>query len=43
VRVSSEKLGTLENKVVRCHEAPPWTFGISELMRNLAARDLLRV
>jgi len=41
VRVSSEKLGVLENKVVTCDQAPPWTFGISELMRNLARRGLL--
>ena len=42
VRVSSEKLGVLENKVTRCDEAPNWTFGIGDLMSNLAARGLLR-
>jgi fumarylacetoacetate (FAA) hydrolase family protein len=41
VRVSSEKLGVLENKVVTCDQAPPWAFGISDLMRNLARRGLL--
>ena len=41
VRVSSPALGTLENKVTTCDQAPPWTFGIAELMRNLAARGLL--
>lgn len=41
VRVSSPKLGTLTNTVVHCHEAPPWTFGVSALMRNLAQRGLL--
>jgi len=42
VRISSERLGTLENRVTHCEHAPPWTFGIAALMRNLAARDLLR-
>ncbi|KAA5805054.1 fumarylacetoacetate hydrolase family protein [Alkalicaulis satelles] len=41
VRVSSERLGVLENLVEHCDNAPPWTFGISALMRNLAARGLL--
>ena len=41
VRVSTEKLGVLENKVTTCDQAPPWTFGIAELMRNLARRGLL--
>ncbi|THD81707.1 MAG: fumarylacetoacetate hydrolase [Phenylobacterium sp.] len=41
VRISSERLGVLENKVVTCAEAPPWRFGLSALMRNLAARELI--
>jgi fumarylacetoacetate (FAA) hydrolase family protein len=41
VRVSSPELGALENKVTTCDEAPPWSFGIVDLMRNLAARGLL--
>jgi fumarylacetoacetate (FAA) hydrolase family protein len=41
VRVSSDKLGVLENKVTTCDQAPPWTIGIAELMRNLARRGLL--
>jgi fumarylacetoacetate (FAA) hydrolase family protein len=41
VRVSSEKLGVLENKVITCDQAPPWSFGIADLMRNLARRGLL--
>jgi len=41
VRVSSPRLGVLENKVTTCDRAPPWTFGIGELMSNLAARGLL--
>ena len=42
VRISSERLGTLENRVTDCEHAPPWTLGIAALMRNLAARGLLR-
>ena len=42
VRVFSERLGTLENKVTTSDAAPPWTFGVMALMRNLAARGLLR-
>ena len=41
VRVSNEKLGVLENKVTTCERAPPWTFGVKDLMRNLAGRGLL--
>jgi fumarylacetoacetate (FAA) hydrolase family protein len=41
VRVSTPRLGTLTNRVVPCHDAPPWTFGIRALMQNLAARGLL--
>jgi fumarylacetoacetate (FAA) hydrolase family protein len=41
VRVSTEKLGVLENKVTTCDQAPPWSLGIAELMRNLARRGLL--
>jgi fumarylacetoacetate (FAA) hydrolase family protein len=41
VRISSPKLGVLENKVTHCDRAPPWRFGLSALMRNLAARGLL--
>ena len=42
VRISSERLGTLENRVTHCEHAPPWTVGITALMRNLAERGLLR-
>jgi fumarylacetoacetate (FAA) hydrolase family protein len=41
VRVASTKLGVLDNKVASCANAPPWSFGISDLMRNLAKRGLL--
>jgi len=42
VRVSTPGLGTLENEVVSCDSAPPWNFGVSDLMRNLASRGLLK-
>jgi fumarylacetoacetate (FAA) hydrolase family protein len=41
VRVSTATLGSLANKVTTCDQAPPWNFGITDLMRNLAARGLL--
>ncbi len=43
VRVSTEKLGVLENKVTTCDRAPPWSHGIADLMRNLARRGLLNI
>jgi fumarylacetoacetate (FAA) hydrolase family protein len=39
--VSSPALGTLENKLTTSDQAPPWSFGIAQLMRNLASRGLL--
>ena len=41
VCVSSPKLGVLRNRVTTCEAAPPWLFGISSLMSNLAKRGLL--
>jgi fumarylacetoacetate (FAA) hydrolase family protein len=41
VYVSSPRLGTLKNEVTTSKAAPPWTFGVGELMRNLAGRGLL--
>ena len=41
VRIAAPELGALLNRVVHADKAPMWTFGISALMRNLAARDLL--
>jgi fumarylacetoacetate (FAA) hydrolase family protein len=35
VRVSTPKLGVLENRVTTCKQAPPWSFGIADLMKNL--------
>ena len=42
VSISTPKLGRLANRVTTSDRAPPWTFGIGALMRNLAARGLLR-
>lgn len=41
VRISSDKLGLLENRMTWSHRAPPWEFGIAALMQNLARRGLL--
>jgi fumarylacetoacetate (FAA) hydrolase family protein len=42
VRVSTPRLGLLENRVTTCKAAPPWSFGIADLMSNLARRGLLQ-
>ncbi len=41
VRVSTAKLGVLENRVTTSKAAPHWTLGIGALMHNLASRGLL--
>ena len=41
VTISSPALGALANTVRLSTECAEWTFGVSHLMRNLAARDLL--
>jgi fumarylacetoacetate (FAA) hydrolase family protein len=41
VTVSSEKLGTLINRMQHSTDCPPWTFGSSHLFRNLAKRGLI--
>jgi fumarylacetoacetate (FAA) hydrolase family protein len=41
VKIASPRLGALINRVGFCHEIPPWRFGITQLVRNLAARGLL--
>ncbi len=42
VQISTEKLGILANQVTTSAEAPPWTFGLGELIKNLASRGLLK-
>ncbi|WP_260958703.1 fumarylacetoacetate hydrolase family protein [Pseudomonas citri] len=41
VSISSPLLGALHNRVTYSADAAPWDYGISALMRNLAARRLL--
>lgn len=41
VTVSSEKLGTLINRMQHSIDCPPWTFGSSHLFRNPAKRGLI--
>jgi fumarylacetoacetate (FAA) hydrolase family protein len=41
VTVSSPSLGALSNRIDYCDRIAPWTFGVADLMRNLAARGLL--
>ncbi len=42
VKVSSPRLGCLENRVTFSKDAREWTFGIADLMLNLAGRGLLK-
>lgn len=41
VTIASARLGRLVNRVTTSKAAAPWTFGIGELMCNLAGRGLL--
>ena len=41
VTISNPELGSLTNTVRLSTECAPWTFGISQLMRNLASRGLI--
>ena len=41
VKISTPKLGVLENRVTSSKAAPPWTFGITALMQNLVKRGLI--
>ena len=41
VSIRADALGMLVNRVGHCDKVLPWTFGINDLMRNLAARGLL--
>lgn len=42
VTIASPKLGRLVNRVTTTDKAPPWTFGVTALMTNLARRGLLQ-
>jgi fumarylacetoacetate (FAA) hydrolase family protein len=41
VTVAADKLGQLTNRMRHSDECPPWRFGASHLMRNLAKRGLI--
>jgi fumarylacetoacetate (FAA) hydrolase family protein len=41
VTIAADKLGALTNIVTTSDKAPEWTFGVGDLMRNLAKRGLL--
>jgi fumarylacetoacetate (FAA) hydrolase family protein len=41
VTIAAPKLGRLVNRMRHSTDCPPWTFGVSQLMRNLARRGLL--
>jgi len=41
VTISTPRIGRLVNRVTTSKAAPPWQFGIRDLMRNLARRGLL--
>ncbi|MEK9722217.1 MAG: fumarylacetoacetate hydrolase family protein [Rhodospirillaceae bacterium] len=41
VTISNDRLGALANTVHQCADCAPWSFGTSDLMRNLSRRGLL--
>lgn len=41
VTIRSTRLGTLANRVTTSRDAPKWTVGIGEFVRNLATRGLI--
>ncbi len=41
VTIKSDKLGALSNRMRHAHDCEPWTFGATQLMRNLARRRLI--
>ena len=41
VTIAAPRIGRLVNRVTTSKAAPPWQFGIGDLMRNLAGRGLL--
>jgi fumarylacetoacetate (FAA) hydrolase family protein len=42
VTIAAPELGALVNRIRQTDECEPWRFGVSHLMRNLAARGLLK-
>lgn len=41
VTIAAPELGTLLNSIQYSDRAPPWSFGVSDLIRNLSQRSLL--
>lgn len=41
VTIRSPALGAISNRINHCDRIEPWSFGVSELMRNLSARGLI--
>ena len=41
VTISSVRIGRLSNRVTTSRDAPAWTMGIGEFVRNLAGRGLV--
>jgi fumarylacetoacetate (FAA) hydrolase family protein len=41
VKIKSDKLGALSNRMRHAHDCDPWNFGTTQLMRNLARRRLI--
>jgi fumarylacetoacetate (FAA) hydrolase family protein len=42
VRIRSARLGALVNRVEHCEKLAPWSYGVRELMRHVAARAARR-
>ena len=41
VSIRADQLGTLVNRVNYCDKIEPWSFGVTDLLRNLAERGLI--
>lgn len=41
VTIRADELGSLTNRMALASQAPPWHFGVADLMRNLAERRLI--
>jgi fumarylacetoacetate (FAA) hydrolase family protein len=41
VMIHADALGALVNVMATADKAQPWTFGVADLMRNLAKRNLI--
>lgn len=41
VKIRSDKLGVLSNRMRHTNDCEPWSYGATQLMRNLAKRRLI--